>query len=241
MKWINRALVIVLCLLVTPVPQAFGTGAVCGYHEDGRANCGVPRFQAGHEELGPAAIAAWIAERQISGLHPEHWAAAPVVELARRGELKAEAGADLNPDRPVMFFEAARTMLDLRGEAVAELAPAEIARQAVALRLMPGPAPEQDRSLTRLEAVYLAATLTGFTGAVKQEADPAALFADWAALPAGSGDLVYWVTIEHRLFVGYPDRTFRPGTPFTLGQFAVVMQRIQDIRALPEAPPLGGP
>lgn len=179
----------------------------------------------------PDAIAAWIEQNQIRSLAPTHWAAGPIMELALMGGLAVRPGAEIRPDGPATLWQAARAAMAGAGQAADFMTDRAVAERAAELNLIPGPVPPEDRAITRLEAAHVAARLTDFPGTVKQEADMARVFADWPAIAPQSQDLVYWVTIHHRLFVGFPDRTFRPGEGLTLGQFAVVVARLQEIRS----------
>lgn len=199
------------------------------------------KCKAGSNKAGPEAVSDWIAQNRIQGLDPDHWAAGPIMDLALAGMLQVSVGETVRPDAPATLWQAARIMMVWTEHPVAGLAPGEIAARAAELGLIPGPAPAEDRPVTRLEAAYMAARLTDFPGTVEHQTDMAGVFADWSAIPEASRDQVYWVSIHNRLFVGYPDRTFRPAEPFTLGQFAVVMQRLAAFWSSGPAPVLQGP
>lgn len=101
--------------------------------------------------------------------------------------------------------------------------------------------PDNDRSITRPEAAHMLAKMADFAGKVNHQVDMAKVYAEWAAIPVESQDAVYWVSIHSRLFAWYPDRTFRPESSFTLGEFAVVMQRLRAYWSFGPAPVLQGP
>lgn len=187
------------------------------------------------------AIAAWIQERGIVDLDASHWAAAALQQAVEGGAIDLPADGRLRPDSPLTFYQAAAAVLTWQQQPIQDQTPAEVARQAVALKLMPGPVPEADRNLTRLEAAYMAGVMLGFDGTVEQAVGLDSLFTDWSLIPADMRDEVYFVTVENRLFVGFPDRTFQPDGAFTLAQYAVMVERFRDIRAKPSVPLLGGP
>lgn len=118
-----------------------------------------------------------------------------------------EHGATLNPDAPVTFWQAAPMLMALSDQPTEGMSPREIAERAAELGLFHGPVPAEEQFVTRLDAAHMAAKLTNFTGAVEQKVELSQVFTDWEAIPAESRDLVYWVTIENRLFVGHPNRT----------------------------------
>lgn len=214
----------VLCL---PASMALGGPIPCSGRDCFKAPGGVDR----------AGVEAWIAQNGIKDLSADHWAAGPIVDLALSGALAVGKGDAIRPDAPATLWQAARLIMVYRQQSVADLTPREIAQKAADLKLIPGPLAPQDRTLTRLEAGQLAAGLAGFTGTVKPESDLARVFTDWSAVPQESQGMVYWVTIQYRLFVGFPDHTLRPGEGLTLAQLAVLAQRMQDIVFTPPAPP----
>lgn len=116
-------------------------------------------------------IAAWIAQNRIRGLDPDHWAAGPIMELAKVGGLAVAAGDTLNPDAPVTLWQAARAMLLHAKQPVDGLTPRQMVERAVVLQLIPGPVPAEDRPLTRLEAAGMAATLGQFAMVVHRLQD----------------------------------------------------------------------
>lgn len=191
-------------------------------------------------EIDQAGAKAWLAENQIQGLTPEHWAAVPIVALAFSGGLPFSKGDTIRPEAPATLWLAARLLMFYDRRPLADLSPAEIARKAAALKLIPGPA-EPDHALTRLEAAQLLAGLARFPGSVKPEVDLARVYTDWPAVPAASRDLLYWVTVQDRLFVGFPDHTLRLGEGLTLAQLAVLAQRVADTVLTAPAPPLSEP
>ena len=229
-RWIATmvALAVVLCL---PAAVAWA----------GPATCRSTSCYSAPGEIDPAGVQAWIAQNEIKGLTVDRWAAAAIAQPALNGALSVSKGDEIRPDAPATLWQAARLVMTWKQQPVANLTPREIAQKAADLKLMPGPVPAQDRPLTRLEAAQMVAGLAGFSGSAKPEVDLATVFADWSAVPPASRDLVYWVTVQYRLFVGYPDHTLRPGEVLTLGQMAVVAQRVQDLVLLASPPPLSEP
>lgn len=236
-RWLSGALVLALLLPVLPVlPVQAAEVSVCSGIE-----CSMAAGDANTAgSLDPDGVAAWVAEQQITGLDPHHWAAPALVQLAGSQLLVVRPGDHLDLNGPLTLWQAAPVMMNRAQKPMAGLSPREVAVRAAELGLIPGPVPAEDRPMTRLEAAYMLGRVTQFTGAVEQRADLDQIFTDAAAIPAASRALVYWVSVENRLFIGYPDRTFRPDEPFTLGQFVVLMQRLRAFWPEPEPELQGG-
>ncbi len=186
--------------------------------------------------LSPEALVAWAQQRNLTGIDPHHWAAPLLVGLVDTGVIKFQSGDHVNLDAPVTLFQAAKVAMEWAKQPIENLSPRELAVKAADQGLIPGPVPTEDRPITRLEAAYLTGRMTGFTGTVEQKVDMAKVLTDWEQIPAGSRPLVYWVTLQNRLFLGYEDKSFRPNDLFTLGQFVAVQQRLINWSA--EQPPV---
>ncbi len=233
------ALVLMLAVALTGA-QAYGSENPVNDPLDCTKSYNQTRCEAHRAGPDRQVVADWLANKQIQGLDPAHWAAWPIFRLAETGVLQVNAGDKIDPDAPATLFQAARIVLDSTGQGTAQMAPREIALRAAELGLMPGPVPEADRPLSRLDAAHIAAWLTDFPGKVEHRTEMAGVFTDWAGVPEASRDRVYWVSIHNRLFVGYPDRSFRPQESLTLGQFATVIVRLWAIQSTGPAPTLQG-
>lgn len=240
------AAVLIIALLVAVLPAQASENRVNYGDECGDltpAECEAEKKKKQQKraiELPPEGVAAWAAAHKINGLAPDHWAAPLLVSLVESEVLVVPDGTHLDLDKPVTLWQAAQAMMAMTKQPAEGLSSREIALRAAEVGLIPGPVPAADRPVTRLDAAYMAGRLTDFPGAAAQRVELSQVFADWEAIPSESRELVYWVSIENRLFVGYPDRTFRPAEPLTLGQFAAVMQRLRSAWASPVPELQGG-
>lgn len=218
---------VLLCLLLAAPALAGDGGHTQRGAGAGRDPEGASRGPGGGTLRGddPAQVRSWIETYNIKGLSYDHWAAGHILNAVDAGFLTVKDGDQINPDAPVMLYQASQTVLEALQEPVAGLTPQQMAGKMAAMGLLVGPA-TQDRQVTRLEAALMEARLVSYTKPALRLVDMKTVYQDWAAIGAAYQDQVYWVTIQRRLFAGFPDHTFRPNDPFTVGQFATVMERV---------------
>lgn len=174
----------------------------------------------------PSIVRRWIQIDEIQGLTADHWAAGHILNIVDQGILPVQKGQRIDPDKPVMLYEAARWILSDMKVDLTGLSPQQIAQKAADLNLLGETNVGLDRELTRLDAVMLISRMAGYTGPVQQEVDMRTVYTDWDLVPEQYRDQLYFVTMQSRLFVGFPDKTFRPRAILTLAQFAAAVERV---------------
>ncbi len=192
------------------------------------------------ETITTERITGWASEHKIQGVDPQHWAAPLLLALVGTGHIVLRDGEAVDLEAPVTVYYAAEVMMRRAKQPIDGLSPWEIAVRAAQLGLISGPVPAEDRPMTRLEAAFIAGFMTGFPGKVDQKVEMSRVWGDWESIPAESHDLIYWVTMENRLFTGFGDRSFRPYETFTRGQFMALQYRLRTWWPEPAPELIGG-